>query len=89
MTRMEEIQFRHKRSEKILGQYEALLGGLTLIHREYELEDLTGLERALEPLNEYLESTLEDLDYYADEHDPESGIDTSWLRRLVEEVRDI
>tara|TARA_R110000796_G_scaffold157663_1_gene274344 strand:- start:24 stop:317 length:294 start_codon:yes stop_codon:yes gene_type:complete len=80
---------KDKKAEDILSKLSSILGGLEIIHREYTLEDLNGLERALEPLNTYLERALEDLDYYADEHDPESGIDTRWLRGLINDVRGI
>jgi len=80
---------KDKKAKDILSKLESISGGLELIHKEYTLEDLNGLERALEPLNTYLERALEDLDYYADEHDPESGIDTRWLRGLINDVRGV
>jgi hypothetical protein len=83
------IELKDKKAKDILSKLESISGGLELIHKEYTLEDLNGLERALEPLNTYLEGALEDLDYYADEHDPESGIDTRWLRGLINDVRGI
>ena len=67
MDYLEKLKEERKKIDELLHRLDGLHGSLTILESEWGIKDHDRLSAAIEPLEEYLEETIDDLVYYAEE----------------------
>ena len=83
----ERYQRRRREIENLLNDLDRLQGSLLIIDKKVGIEDISGLQKAVSVLDEYVEDSIMDLDEWARDHDPHNGINSSWAMDVVNELR--
>jgi len=71
-----------------LDRLDNISGSLRVIYSEVPLDDDEELKAMVDVAECYLNNKLDVLTEMAREHDPAHGVDYSWLKQLIEELRE-
>ena len=78
---------KRNKIKRLLDDLDRLQGSLLIIDDKVGIEDVTGLEKVVAAIDEYVEDNIMDLEEWARDHDPLNGINSSWAMEIVHELR--
>lgn len=87
MDYLEKLKAEQKKIDELLHRLDGLHGSLTILEAEMGIKDHDRLAAAIEPLEDYLEETIDDLVYYAEDENTRET--TAWTNDLVAKLRGI
>ena len=68
---------KRNKIKRLLDDLDRLQGSLLIIDDKVGIEDVTGLEKVVAAIDEYVEDNIMDLEEWARDHDPLNGINSS------------